>query len=317
MIDVTVICLTYNHAAYIKSALEGFVNQKTSFEYEVIVHDDASIDGTQDIIREYEKEYPEIIKPIYQSQNTYCQGSNRFYTYILPKAQGRYIALCEGDDYWIDENKLQLQYDYIEQHPECSLVTNEAIWYDCSINKEKKYYEFKSDDIVNGDIKTYEVINNFVMFPIASMFFRIDFYYKHEKFLKSVDDYDYVIKTLLALDGSVHLIPRVMSVYRYNTIGSWTSRTAHNKAKNKEHLLRSIETYKRINEYTCYDHREEIEACICAREFSILLSENNYSKMKSIPYKALFSKLKLTIRIRKWLAWRIKCIASIKGKTTH
>ncbi len=119
---VSICCLTYNHAPYIRECLDGFIMQQTSFPFEVLVHDDASTDGTQDIIREYEAKYPDIMKPIYQTENQYSKGVKVSLTYNFSRAQGKYIALCEGDDYWTDPLKLQKQVDFLESHPECSLT---------------------------------------------------------------------------------------------------------------------------------------------------------------------------------------------------
>ena len=96
---VSVYCLVYNHERYLHTALQGFVNQKTDFSYEVFVHDDASTDNSKSIIEKYAQEYPEIIKPIYQQENMYSKGIDIFATFILPKMSGEYIAICEGDDY--------------------------------------------------------------------------------------------------------------------------------------------------------------------------------------------------------------------------
>lgn len=115
---VSVYCLAYNHGEFIRDALEGFVMQKTTFDYEVFVHDDHSTDNTAEVIREYAQRYPEIIKPIYQSENQHSQGVNIFHTYLLPRMTGRYLAICEGDDCWIDEYKLQKQVSFLESHPE-------------------------------------------------------------------------------------------------------------------------------------------------------------------------------------------------------
>ena len=111
---VSICCITYNHEKYIRDAIEGFLMQKTDFPFEVLIHDDASTDGTADIIREYETKYPDIIKPIYQTENQYSKGIKISATYNYPRAKGKYIALCEGDDYWIDPYKLQKQVDFLE-----------------------------------------------------------------------------------------------------------------------------------------------------------------------------------------------------------
>ena len=86
--------------------------QKTDFPFEILIHDDASTDGTADIIREYEAKYPDIIKPIYQTENQYSKGIKVSQVYQFPRAKGKYIALCEGDDYWTDPYKLQKQVDF-------------------------------------------------------------------------------------------------------------------------------------------------------------------------------------------------------------
>ena len=138
-IVVSIQCLTYNHALYIRQCLDGFVMQKTNFRFEAIVHDDASTDGTQDIIREYEKKYPDIIKPIYQKENQYSKGIPGFITNLVSsKCKGKYIAICEGDDYWIDPNKLQMQVDFLESHPEYSMCFHDV---DIKAEKGRECYE--------------------------------------------------------------------------------------------------------------------------------------------------------------------------------
>lgn len=120
---VSISCITYNHAPYIRECLEGFLMQQCDFEYEILIHDDASTDGTSDIIREYQEKYPEIIKPIIQTENQWSQGVRGINAkFNFSRAQGRYIALCEGDDYWTDPLKLQKQVDFLEANPEYSLV---------------------------------------------------------------------------------------------------------------------------------------------------------------------------------------------------
>lgn len=113
---VTVICLTYNHEKYIRECIDGFVMQKTNFAYEVIIHDDASTDNTAEIIKQYQQQYPDIIIPILQTENQYSKKVPIGKTFIYPRARGKYIAFCEGDDYWIDQYKLQKQVDFLENN---------------------------------------------------------------------------------------------------------------------------------------------------------------------------------------------------------
>lgn len=119
---VSISCITYNHSPYIRECLDGFLMQKTNFPIEILIHDDASTDGTEEIIREYEAKYPDIIKPIYEIENQWQKGRIGSRIFNFPRAQGKYIAICEGDDYWTDPLKLQKQVDFLETNPEYGLV---------------------------------------------------------------------------------------------------------------------------------------------------------------------------------------------------
>ena len=114
-------CLVYNHEPFLRQCLEGFVMQKASFRFEAIVHDDASTDGSTSIIRDYAKKYPDIIKPIFETENQYSKKDGSLGKIMAQACVGKYVALCEGDDYWNDPLKLQVQVDYMECHPECGL----------------------------------------------------------------------------------------------------------------------------------------------------------------------------------------------------
>lgn len=116
-------CFVYNHEPYLRQCLDGFVMQKTNFVFEAIVHDDASTDGSANIIREYAEKYPDIIKPIYETENQYSKhdGSLRRIMDSALSPSSKYLAICEGDDYWTDPYKLQKQIDALEAHPECSI----------------------------------------------------------------------------------------------------------------------------------------------------------------------------------------------------
>lgn len=125
-IMVTVRCITYNHGPYIRQCLEGFVMQKTDFRFEVVVHDDASTDGTAEIVREYATKYPDIITPILQQENQYSKGNGGITRALEPYMKGKYVAYCEGDDYWTDPLKLQKQVDFLEAHPDYVLCYTDA-----------------------------------------------------------------------------------------------------------------------------------------------------------------------------------------------
>jgi glycosyltransferase involved in cell wall biosynthesis len=128
---VSIRCITYNHEPYIRQTLEGFVMQKTNFRFEAIVHDDASTDGTAAIIREYAEKYPDIIIPIYETENQYSKRDGSLGRIMNAAVRGQYIAYCEGDDYWTDPYKLQKQVDFLEAHPEYSFCFHQT----------KKYFQ--------------------------------------------------------------------------------------------------------------------------------------------------------------------------------
>lgn len=121
---VAIHCLVYNHEPYLRDCLEGFVMQQTNFPFVAIVHDDASTDNSAAIIHEYEEKYPNIIKPIYETENQYSKrdGSiDRIMNTAIEATGAKYVAMCEGDDYWTDPQKLQKQVDFMEKNPEYSL----------------------------------------------------------------------------------------------------------------------------------------------------------------------------------------------------
>ncbi len=120
---VSICCITYNHENYIRDAIEGFLMQKTSFPIEIIIHDDASTDNTAQIIKEYEDKYPDLFCNIFQNENQWSKGGGHIYArFVYPQARGKYIALCEGDDYWTDPLKLQKQVDFLEENPEYGFI---------------------------------------------------------------------------------------------------------------------------------------------------------------------------------------------------
>lgn len=127
---LSICCITYNHELYISEALDSFLMQETDFPIEILIHDDASTDSTAAIIKEYEKKYSKIIKPIYQVENQYSKGGRINAQFNFPRAIGKYIALCEGDDYWVGSNKLQVQVRFLELNPEYVITYHDSQAFD-------------------------------------------------------------------------------------------------------------------------------------------------------------------------------------------
>ena len=123
---VSVLCTTYNHEKYIRQCLDSMVGQKTDFPFEIIVRDDCSTDSTGDIIREYGEKYPGKVIPFILEFNHFSRGlTNDSFAKMFGMARGKYIAICEGDDFWTEPEKLQVQTDYLEAHPEGDRIHRE------------------------------------------------------------------------------------------------------------------------------------------------------------------------------------------------
>ncbi|MEN6419225.1 MAG: glycosyltransferase family A protein, partial [Clostridiaceae bacterium] len=123
---VTVILPTHNHAPFIAHAIESVLMQQTSYPFDILLHDDASTDGTADICRQYAAKYPEKITLIAQTVNQYTIDRRIQSHILIPRVKAKYTAILDGDDYWVDPNKLQRQLDYLESHPDCTLCIGAA-----------------------------------------------------------------------------------------------------------------------------------------------------------------------------------------------
>lgn len=224
-IMVSIICAAYNHEKFIRSALDGFINQKTDFNFEVLVHDDASTDNTANIIREYEKAYPNIIKPIYQSENKFSKSVDIQKEIIIPIARGKYIALCEGDDYWIDEHKLQKQVDYLESHPDCTICFTNAYTEDQQRDKKREIFLPGDDNEVKtfpAHYKDYTLNNAYeIKFaPTASYIYPRDIYIKVSQNFVKCQNGDLQVRLMLTASGYAHFINEATCVYRINVPNS-------------------------------------------------------------------------------------------------
>lgn len=123
---VSILCLTYNHSKYIRETLDSFLSQDADFLFEIIVHDDASTDNTQEIIKEYQKKHPKIIRTILQNENQRSKGGNVFAN-AYDISRGKYIAYCEGDDYWGDTRKLAIQVGFLENNPRYVMTYSDCV----------------------------------------------------------------------------------------------------------------------------------------------------------------------------------------------
>lgn len=217
---LSILCVTYNQEKYIRSALDSFLMQKTNFDFEVLINDDKSSDSTIDILKEYEQRYPNIIKPIYQQKNLWSQGVNISAKILYPIAQGEYLALCDGDDYWTDEFKLQKQVDFLDSNPDFSICFHPVkIIYEEAPEMEDFFPEpgrrfnkfvFDFDDLIQ---------RNFI--PTSSIIYRRIFDNMENLVPDKMAPFDWYTHLMHAKHGKIGFVDEVMAVYRRQPDGVW------------------------------------------------------------------------------------------------
>ena len=222
MVKVSILSLAHNHEKYIRSALDGFVMQKTNFPFEVLIYDDASTDTTADIIQEYADKYPDIVKPLFERENQFSRGENVSKKYNWPRVQGEYVALCEGDDYWTDENKLQKQVDFLDTHPDCSLCFHPVRIVDQSNPAEEEIYPDQKLLQRAGELNFASLLKrNFIQ--TNSVVYRWRFHRESYNLMpEHILPGDWFLHLLHAQVGKIGFLPEVMAVYRRNAGGVWT-----------------------------------------------------------------------------------------------
>ena len=245
--------------------------QRTNFPFEVLIHDDASTDHTADIIREYEAKYPDIIRPIYQTENQHSKGVRISVVFNYSRAQGKYIALCEGDDYWIDPSKLQKQVDFLEAHPEYSLCGHNSYRLFCQSGKKVPF-----SNAGDRDFSFSEIVSS-TNFATATMVFRRDCLTGFDRFLEGCPVGDLPLKLYMANQGKVHYMHDIMSVYRINSVGSWSQRTSSSSARQR-HYQRCHQWFVKVQELM----PEHAAAVVDADQFTLIrlwMTENNYDEL--------------------------------------
>lgn len=273
-IMVSIICNAYNHERYIRDALEGFVMQKTNFAYEVLVHDDASTDKTADVIREFEAKYPDIIKPIYQTENQYSKGGvSRFQE---PRIKGKYVAVCEGDDYWTDPYKLQKQFDALESHPEIDICAHATINIDAETGENTGVIAPSDKDVIFTVEEVIAGCGGFV--GTASLFFRKENYSAHTEFRKFLR-LDYTLQIQGALRGGMIYLKDYMSIYRTCVANSWSSRMCADVEKYNKFLKKRNDMLDILDKETDGKYHDVIELRKLKTEFLILLNNAEYKPL--------------------------------------
>lgn len=312
---VTIRCITYNHERYIRQCLEGFVMQKTNFRYEAIVHDDASTDGTVGIIREYAEKYPEIIKPIFETENQYSKRDGSLGRIMNAHTYGRYVAMCEGDDYWIDPLKLQKQVDFLERNSEFGMIFSRV--YVQHDNGAVEKIEMGSDKV------SFEQIlcdNPIVMLTTCVRKSLLEDYYQDLDYCRNNGIHnmqwmmgDYPMWVYVAYKAKIYCMPEVTGVYRI-----LQESASHSKNIYKE--IAFIKNRMEISHF--YAKRYGKERLYCKINYTgmkhitykLLKSDkiedlkNEMNAFKPIDYRLLFLKGLVNCSIGRWLLCKKWCV---------
>lgn len=206
---VSICCITYNHGKFIADCLNGFLKQKTSFPFEIVVSNDCSTDDTKSIIDSYVKQYPKMIKDVSPEKN---QGMMKNFYSTLMKCKGKYIACCEGDDYWIDENKLQMQVDFLENNPEYGMCYSKAKQY---IQSKQQFNKNSVGDAFEG---FEDLLKNGNRIPTLTTVYRKDLLDKYQKEIQPSNKGwlmgDYPMWLYFSHESKVKFFDKVTAVYR-------------------------------------------------------------------------------------------------------
>lgn len=277
-------CLAYNHEKTIKQTLDGIIMQKTDYPFDVIIHDDASTDSTADIIRDYERKYPNLIKPIYEIENQYSKGNGILSNIVENALKGyKYVALCEGDDYWINKNKIQKQIDFLENNSEYSMCCTDAV----VITPEgKESWPISDRDI---DLKVEDLIKRGGLYiATASIVYRNDVKDNYPDYCIKCAVGDHPLQIMCGLKGKVKFFSEKMVAYRYNIGNSWTA------TRKKTDINKLIKSWKSslymlegLNEYSKFKYKDAFykgEINIIMRNVSNNLQYGNmiYNELVSI-----------------------------------
>lgn len=294
-IKVSVLCTAYNHEKYIKQCLDGFISQKADFVFEVLINDDASTDGTAKIIKEYEDKYPDIIKPIYQTENQHSKRIKITSDILFPRAKGKYIALCEGDDYWTDPYKLQKQVDALEKNPDCFMCTHITQRVsESGVNTKKEYPSDKFDTGVLTSEQFLEKVIDKYHFHTSSYFFlhkKLEEYYRaYPEFRKVAKVGDEPLQLYFGLIGDVYFIANKMSCYRENSVSSWSRNVRTRGDGAIKHSLSLIEMYKKFDEFANFRYHDLCAHRIKKEEYLIQFLKKNYKLLPKGEYREIYKR---------------------------
>jgi len=217
---VNICCVTYNHEKFISQAIESFLMQKTDFPIEILIHDDASTDATISILKKYQKKYPNIIRLFLEKENQYSKGITKINpTFLFPNAKGKYIALCEGDDYWTDPYKLQKQVNFMDKNQDYSICSHNVIV------RDETWEKIVEHEWLGKDHRQISTIEDILKYgsggATCSLLFKRSAFSDYPTWTKPIKGGDWLLQILCTQNGKMRYFTEVMGVYRrhkYNSL---------------------------------------------------------------------------------------------------
>jgi len=237
---LSICCLVYNHELYLKEMLDSILNQQTNFSYEILIHDDASTDNTAKIIKEYNKKHPTIFNSLLQTTNQksiYKSGMNPRFNF--PRARGKYIAICEGDDYWIDPLKLQKQVDFLEENLDFNICFTRTY-----LLKNGKKEIHKIPENLSGIFSFDDLLHHGNFIATTSVMFRNNWDRMPEWFNR-LPYGDMAIYLIVSKVEKIKCLNDITAVYRIHKKGAWHSQNLTKKIKDR--LLFNQIIYPQLN----------------------------------------------------------------------
>lgn len=291
---VSIVCITYNHINFIENSLNSLLNQITDFPFEIILHDDASTDGTTKVVERYAENYPNIIVPIIQTKNQWSQGK-RPAQFTFPIARGQYIAMCEGDDFWVSKDKIQLQFTYMSNNPEATLCFHDTV----TTNQQLQVIKFNQHSEVELEFNVSDIINEWFISTQTILFKKAPILkgLESNEYFKGVINGDWLIQLISAHHGKVVFLPNILACYRKHP-DSLSTQVGRDKAYRAMKLIR---LFLLFDVYTGFKYSNQIdEKVIFYLDEYYQLKRNDEFNRKKILYalypklfaKKLFDKLK-------------------------
>ncbi len=297
-IMVSITCIVFNHEDYMNTALDSFLMQDTSYPFEILINDDVSTDRTVEILKEYECKFPNIVKAVYQTENQFSQGINTM-AILFPYIKGKYVAFCEGDDYWVDDKKLQIQIQEMEKHPEVDLsfhpsykdVNGDRTEVMAKHANQNKIFSVKHSIKGHGDFA-----------ETASMMFTNSLISSLPKWFYTALPGDYVTEVMGAERGGSLYINRIMSVYRSGLEGGWTEGELRKSTEQRRESVNNIaDQLKFLDNYLNNKYHKEFNNVIHNDRFDFISMVTNDINVKN----EIYSLYKNDFSIFEKLQWHL------------